>query len=156
MSPQTFTCSTKNLTTNQFAGHDTSLDHTDVQKSNEGTPPQERVSIELNIDDNDGDSPIPRTLQTKTAKLVHRAIGDSSDVSLLSLLDKLRAALKEKQKGKGNKPSNFKLTQYRTLTAKLNLQVCSKQKPKLSSLNTHATSNTEPSQTDLTVMTMRC
>ena len=95
----------------------------ECETSNGGMPPEESdVTIEFNINDDDIDSPTAETtLQTKTTKLIHRAIGDSHD---LTLLDNLRAALKEK-KQEGHKPNHRKIQQYKTLTAKLNLKVCS-------------------------------
>lgn len=77
------------------------------------------VTVDFNSDI-DPPAVAETTLHTKMANIIHRAIGDSSD---LTLLDKIRQSLKESKKGK--KPSAHKVEQYRTLTAKLHHQVCS-------------------------------
>ena len=60
------------------------------------------ISIDFNLHDSDDDLIPISNLQTKTAKLLYRAVGESSD---LTELDNLRQALKEKNKQKGKKPS---------------------------------------------------
>ena len=78
------------------------------------------ISVDFNLSADDVHPATPEmTLQSKTAKLIHRAVGDCSN---LSLLDNLRLSLKEKQEKKGKKPSEYELQQYK---AKLYLQVCS-------------------------------
>ena len=97
----------------------------ECESSSNATPHEEDqggVSIDFNLHDSDDDSIPISNLQTKTAKLLYRAVGESSD---LTELDNLRQALKEKNKQKGKKPSQHRIQQYKTLTVKLNLQVCS-------------------------------
>ena len=74
------------------------------------------VNVDFDLNDNDLDSVIAKmipNLQNKTAQLLHRAVGDSGDVTEL-----------KENKQKGKKPSQHNIQQYKTLTAKLHLRVC--------------------------------
>ena len=83
----------------------------EYEPSSSNTPHEENhsdVSVDFDVHDCDLDSITVKTIpnfQTKTAQLLHRAVGDSSDITEL---DNLRLALKEKKR-KGEKPSQHKI-----------------------------------------------
>ena len=68
----------------------------ECEPSSSVTPDEDQggVSIDFSLHDSDDDSMPTSNLQTKTAKLLYRAVGESSD---LTKLDNLRQALKEKK-----------------------------------------------------------
>ena len=92
------------------------LEDMEYEPSSSNTPHEEDhgdVSVDFNVHDCDLDSTTVKTilnLQTKTAQLLHRAVGDSNDITEL---DNLWLTLKEKKR-KGKKPSQHKIQQYKT------------------------------------------